>query len=93
MKNKKKKLVLIVAIIVWLGIFTIDLVRVGNFEKPVFCILVNGADDGGSGTYVGLGYTVDIEGNFVTENEAERGVTEFDMKLFGILRVAAGIRC
>lgn len=92
MKNKKKKLVLVVAIIVWLGIFTIDFVCVGNFEKPVFCILVNGADDGGSGFYVGLGYTVDIEGNFVTEDEVERGVTQYDMKLFGI-RVQAAIRC
>ena len=92
MKNKEKRLVLIVAIILWLGIFTIDFVRVGNFEKPVFCILVNGADDGGSGSYVGLGYWTEIEGNFVTENEAERGVTQYDMKLLGI-RVQAAIRC
>lgn len=93
MKNKKIKIALIVAAIVWLGIFATDFVRVNNFEKPVFCVLVNGADDGGSGTYIGLGYTIDIEGNFVVEDEVERGVTKFDMKLFGVMRVAAGIRC
>lgn len=93
MKNKKAKVVIAIVTLVWACIFAIDFVRVGNFEKPAFCILVNGADDGGSGSYVGVGYTVDIEGNFVTEDEVERGVTEFDMKLFGILRVAAGTRC
>lgn len=93
MRNKKVKIVLAIMVLVWACIFAIDFVRVRNFEKPIFSVLVNGADDGGSGSYVGLGYTVDIEGNFVTEDEVERGVTEFDMKLFGILRVAAGIRC
>lgn len=91
--KKRNIMRLIVAIIVWLSIFVTDFIRVNDFERPVFCVLVNGADDGGSGTYIGLGYTVDIEGNFVTEDEVERGVTEFDMKLFGVLRVAAGIRC
>lgn len=91
--KKRNIMRLIVAIIVWLSIFVTDFIRVNDFERPVFCVLVNGADDGGSGTYIGLGYTVDIEGNFVMEDEVERGVTEFDMKLFGVLRVAAGIRC
>lgn len=91
--KKRNIMRLIVAIIVWLSIFVTDFIRVNDFERPVFCVLVSGADDGGSGTYIGLGYTVDIEGNFVTEDEVERGVTEFDMKLFGVLRVAAGIRC
>lgn len=91
--KKRNIMRLIVAIIVWLSIFVTDFIRVNDFERPVFCVLVNGADDGGSGTYIGLGYTVDIEGKFVTEDEVERGVTEFDMKLFGVLRVAAGIRC
>lgn len=81
--KKRNIMRLIVAIIVWLSIFVTDFIRVNDFERPVFCVLVNGADDGGSGTYIGLGYTVDIEGNFVTEDEVERGVTEFDMKLLG----------
>ena len=92
MKNKKIKIAIIVAIIVWLGLFVTDFVHVRNFEKPIFCVLTNGADDGGSGTYWGLGYSVDIEGNFTTENENESGVTQYDMKLLGI-RVQAAIRC
>lgn len=90
---KKKKIIIAVAVLLWLALFATDFARVNNFERPVFCVLMNGADDGGSGTYVGLGYTVEIEGNFVTEDESLRGVTEFDMKLLGLLRVAAGIRC
>lgn len=93
MKNKKVKIAVGIAVIAWLGLFVTDFVRVGNFERPLFCVLTNGADDGGSGTYVGLGYSVAIKGNFVTENEAERGVTQYDMKLLGVLRVQAGIRC
>jgi len=92
MKNKKVKIALIVAAIAWAGIFATDFVKVSNFEKPIFCLLVHGADDGGSGTYVGLGYWTQIEGNFVTEDVAERGVTQYDMKLLGI-RVQAAIRC
>lgn len=92
MKNKKIKIVLAVVVLVWACFFATDFVRVGNFEKPIFSVLVNGANDGGSGTYVGLGYWTQIEGNFVTENEAERGVIQYDMKLLGI-RVQAAIRC
>ncbi|MBR2403008.1 MAG: hypothetical protein IKB01_09635 [Lachnospiraceae bacterium] len=92
MKNKKVKLVLAIVALLWVCLFATDFVRVRNFEKPIFSVLVNGADDGGSGTYVGLGYWTEIEGDFVTENEAERGVTQYDMKLLGI-RVQAAIRC
>jgi len=92
MKNKKVRIVLAIVTLVWACLFVTDFVRVGNFEKPIFSVLVNDADDGGSGTYVGLGYWTEIEGNFVTESEAERGVTQYDMKLFGI-RVQAAICC
>ena len=92
MKNKKRKMILAIAALVWTCLFAVDFVKVNNFEKPVFSVLVNGADDGGSGTYVGLGYWTQIEGNFVTEDETERGVTQYDMKLLGI-RVQAAIRC
>lgn len=92
MKNKKWKKILAIAILAWACIFVVDFVKVSNFEKPVFSVLINGADDGGSGTYVGLGYWTEIEGNFVTEDVAEWGVTQYDMKLLGI-RVQAAIRC
>jgi len=92
MKNKKLKIAMAIVTLVWACIFAIDFVRVSNFEKPFFAVLVNGADDGGSGTYVGLGYWTEIDGNFVTENAVERGITQYDMKLLGI-RLQAAIRC
>lgn len=92
-KKSKKFVAIVTLVIVWMTMFTIDFVRVSQFEKPAFCVLVDGVDDGGSGTYIGLGYTVEIEGDFVTEDQALRGVTEYDMKLLGIFRVQAAIRC
>jgi len=92
MKNKKVKKAVAIVALAWACIFAIDFVRVSNFERPVFSVLVNGADDGGSGTYAGLGYWTEIEGNFVTEDVTKWGVTQYDMKLLGI-RVQAAIRC
>lgn len=92
-KKSVKRIVMLIVTLAWIGMFGMDLSRVSQFEKPVFCVLINGADDGGSGTYVGLGYTVEIEGDFVTEDEMMRGVKEYDMKLFGIFRILAAIRC
>ena len=84
---------IIIVVLLWCSLFVTDFVRVSQFEKPIFCVLLNGADDGGSGTYVGLGYTVELDGNFMPEDAELRGVTQYDMKLFGILRVQAAIRC
>ena len=90
---KRKTIFIIVLILLWSSVFVTDFVRASQFEKPAFCVLVNGADDGGSGTYVGLGYTVEIRGNFMPEDIELRGVTQYDMKLLGIFRIQAGIRC
>ena len=50
------------------------------------------AQDGGSGTYVGLGYSFDIEGNFVSESkDLLKGVTSYRGYLFGN-EVARGFR-
>ena len=54
-----------------------------SFEKPLFCIETKTVDNGGTGHYVGLGYSVDIEGNFMPEDELS-GVTEFSYYIFGI---------
>ena len=51
------------------------------------------AQDGGSGTYVGLGYSFDIEGNFVSESkDLLKGVTSYRGYLFGN-EVALESRC
>lgn len=81
----KKKLFIIFGIIlaVWLVVGAIDFSRVHEFEKPIFCVATKTTDDGGSGHYVGLGYSFDIKGNFMPEDEL-KGVTEYSYYLFGI---------
>lgn len=91
MKKRKTLFVLLAVLVLWLAVTATDLYLVTHeFEQPVFCVLVNSADDGGSGTYVGLGYSFEIEGNFMPEDEFP-GVTEFTLKIFG-LNVCGGIR-
>ena len=90
--NKKKKIcILIITLLVfWLIIGVTDFVRVHSFEKPLFCVGTKTADDGGSGHYVGLGYSVDIEGNLMPEDELP-GITKFSYYIFGI-HVESGVR-
>ena len=83
MKKRKILMILILALAVWLLIGMVDFIKVtGNFEKPMFCVAVEAADDGGSGRYVGLGYSFEIEGNFMPEGEFP-GVTKYEAKIFG----------
>lgn len=90
MKKKATVIAVICAIILWLAIGIIDLSRVNIFEKPIFCIGTNLADDGGSGRYIGLGYSFDIKGNFMPDDEFP-GVTRWTYYLFGF-QVATQIR-
>lgn len=89
---KKKKVIVCVAVVVilWIGSGVLDFFRVESFERPLFCIPTESYDDGGSGHYVGLGYSVDIKGNFMPEEELP-GVTEYRYYLFG-LEMKSGIR-
>ncbi len=64
----KRILITILAVmVVWLCVGITDFALVHNYRKPFFCIGVDLADDGGSGNYVGMGYSFDIEGNFMPE--------------------------
>lgn len=87
-----RKWILCVAVllILWLGLGVFDYVRVSGFEKPVFCIPTQTADDGGSGIYRGLGYRYEIKGNFMPEDEFP-GVTKYVFYIFG-QHVRTGIR-
>lgn len=93
-KAGKKKVLLVVAIIacLWILISLIDFSRVHGFERPIFCILSaeHAMDDGGSGTYMGLGYSFEIKGNFMPEDELP-GVTEYTARVLNI-SVMSGIR-
>ena len=90
-KIRKKAIIAIVCVIaLWLIVGIVDFTLVHNYRKPLFCVGVDLADDGGSGRYVGLGYSFEIEGNFMpdTENPATEDkkpkVTSYRGYIFGI---------
>ena len=68
--NKKLKVLLIIVlslILLWGVVFAIDYFRCSNLKMPIFVIPGETADDGGSGTYYGLGYSVEVEKNVSAE--------------------------
>lgn len=88
MKNRRILIISVILVAVagiWLQIAYADYCLVGiNWKKPRFCILTKAEiQDGGSGKYIGLGYSFDIEGNFVTE-DGYRGVEKYTFKVLGI---------
>lgn len=89
---KKKPIWIAAGIILalWIAVGVIDFSRVFQFEPPIFCIASQTADDGGSGHYIGLGYSFDLKGNFMPEDDP-KGVTEYRYSLFGI-QVRSAVR-
>ena len=67
----KKKLltVLAVLLILWLAMFATDVCRVNRFREPIFVLRPVTADDGGSYTGQGLGYTVVVD-KYITPDGA-----------------------
>lgn len=61
-------IVLAILIILWGIIFFIDYSRCSHFKEPIFVVAGVTADDGGSGTYYGLGYKVKIEKTISVEH-------------------------
>jgi len=62
--NKSLKIVvsiIIILISLWVIIFFIDFMRCASFKMPIFVVAGETADDGGSGTYYGLGYKVEVK--------------------------------
>lgn len=89
---KKKKIVIcaIVIVVIWIVVGLLDFFRVKSFDKPLFCIETEMYDDGGSGHYIGLGYSFNIKGNFMPEDELP-GVTEYTYYILGF-EIKSGIR-
>ena len=85
---KKLFLVFIFVFLLWFTAAATDLIRVHGFEKPIFARPAVTADDGGSGTYKGIGWRIELEGNFMPEDEFP-GVTQFEYYLFDDLIHAA----
>ena len=84
MKKKTKIAISTVCVflVLWAVIAIIDFVRVHSFQKPIFCVATVIMQDGGFGHYTGLGYSFDIEGNFMPEDEFP-GVTEYTYYILG----------
>ena len=83
----KKKIITLFAIVLllisWVGIAYTDYAKVAiSFDKPKFCMLVNGADDGGSGEYIGLGYSFNVDGHLDVDSKYQ--VDKYKYKIFGI---------
>jgi hypothetical protein len=71
-------------LLIWIFIITFDFIRVTKkIEMPLFIISEETMDDGGSGLYQGLGYSVDLEGNFMPDSAEFPGITKATFKLFG----------
>ena len=53
--------IIVILIALWAVVFFTDYLRCSNFKEPIFVVQGVTADDGGSGTYYGLGYNVKME--------------------------------
>ena len=76
MKKKRIGIIVLAIILLWLAAGATDFALVHSYHRPLFCICTEPMQDGGSGKYVGLGYSFDIEGNF-TPDTTEYGVTSY----------------
>ena len=85
---KKLFLIFIFLFLFWFAAAAADLFRLNNFEMPIFARPTVTADDGGSGTYKGFGWRIELEGNFLPEDELP-GVTQFEYYLGDDLIYAA----
>ena len=74
--------------LLWFAAAATDLLRLNSFDMPVFARPTETADDGGSGTYKGFGWHIEIEGNFMPEDELP-GITKYEFYLMDDLIYAA----
>ncbi len=93
-QKPKNKIVLALVIIsaIWVCMFTVDYNRTSNLKHPLFCPVVKGgatADDGGSGTFIGPGYTVTLKKQLDSHSPGGVKVHSAEMKIFGRTVVAA----
>lgn len=77
-----------IAVVLWLAVFSVDYARTMSLKEPIFAVPPSvTADDGGSGVFRGLGYTVGVEKHI----DAEYGVkiVSVEMRMFGKIVAAA----
>lgn len=89
--NETRMVVKIAALILvlWVAMFAIDCHRCSSLQHPLFVVSLTTADDGGSGTYIGIGNSVEMDVSL----DAEDGliVESEEMRLLGMFTVAASI--
>lgn len=84
MKAIKRIIVCICAFLaIWITVCAIDFFRVKSFEKPVFILKTETSDDGGSGMYYGIGYSFDIAGKFMP-NDEEQGIIHYKFYIMNL---------
>ena len=86
MKKTVRIISIIIIVLVFLVISTgiIDFFRVNKAEKPIFIIASSDMKkDGGSGKYYGLGYQIEIKGNFMPEDPIP-GIKYVQYSILGI---------
>lgn len=69
---------IVVLIVLWAIIFFIDYSRCSHLKEPLFVVAGVTADDGGSGTYYGLGYKVKMEKTI----SAKYGITLVKVEMY-----------
>ena len=89
---KKKLLAILCALILlWAVMFITDYTCSSTLHEPVFARSGGiAADDGGSASYTGLGYTVQV--NKCLDTQGRSRIESVEMRLFGRV-IAGGINC
>lgn len=85
---KKMIIVFVLLLLICIAMGAVDFYRVSHFEMPVFAQPIITADDGGSGTYEGIGYYFSIEGNFMPDAEFP-GIQKYEGYIFDKMVLAA----
>ncbi len=81
------KRILIIILVLWSVVFVVDHVTIFVFhDRPIFARKHSASsyDDGGSGTYIGLGNSYTIKGNFMPDSDYDLdGVVQAESYLLG----------
>jgi len=60
MKNRKRAIITAVfTAVIWFSFFITDYILEKNEKSPIFCVIYEKCDDGGSVRYLGIGYIVE----------------------------------
>ena len=83
MISKKQYIIILISVlvVVWLSMFVTDFISASTLREPKFVLPIKTAAGGGSGTYLGLGYTVELEVRL--DVDIGKVIEKTEMKVFG----------